>query len=300
MLPAVALPAVLLSAMALLSSLPSRLSAQSSSAAASADRAVSAPAAQSRTVQKESPSQLTTPSQTTAPPQPTTTQGKRDTQPAWRSQPSASNEKQIDPILAPIAIQRIPETAPSVRASFPESLKELRPPPIDVPALEPSKTYRVGVGDVLQINVWREPEVSASSVVVRSDGKISLPLIKEVPVLGLTPSDLERKLTDAFARFIHEPDVTVIVIEILSEKVYVVGGVANPGSVRLASPMTVLQVLAEAGGLTEFAKRNKIHVLRTEGDQRLRLPFRYQDVMDGRAQEQNVPVRPGDTIVVPQ
>jgi polysaccharide export outer membrane protein len=121
--------------------------------------------------------------------------------------------------------------------------------------------YRVGVGDVLQVNVWREPEVSVPEIAVRSDGMISLPLLKEVQVLGLTPADLETLLKKRFSAFINEPDVTIIVKEIRSQKIYVIGGVGTPGSIQLEAPITVLQALAVAGGLSEFAKRNKIHVL---------------------------------------
>jgi polysaccharide export outer membrane protein len=160
--------------------------------------------------------------------------------------------------------------------------------------------YRIGSGDVLRISVWREPEVSVDAVAVRSDGKISLPLIREVYSLGLTPAELEALLTREFARFINSPAVTVIVREINSHKVYLVGGVARPGSIFLRTPMTVLQVLAEAGGLTDFAKKKKIYILRKNGGQESRIQFNYEAVLKGDNPEQNIPVRPGDTIVVPE
>ena len=163
-----------------------------------------------------------------------------------------------------------------------------------------SDGYRVGIGDVLQINVWREPEVSVPAVTVRSDGRISMPLIKELQVLGLTPAELEWLLTEALSRFLHSPNVTVIVQQINSEKVYLVGGVNTPGAIPLGAPMTVLQVLAQAGGVTDFAKKNKIYILRKEGDKQVRLPFNYDAVIKGKNPDQNVQVRQGDTIVVPQ
>jgi polysaccharide export outer membrane protein len=160
--------------------------------------------------------------------------------------------------------------------------------------------YRIGSGDVLRISVWREAEVSVDGVAVRSDGKISLPLIREVYALGLTPIELETVLNREFAKLINNPVVTVIVKEINSQKVYLVGGVIRPGSLMLRTPMTILQVLAEAGGLTDFAKKKKIYIIRKEGGQESRIQFNYEAVLKGDNPEQNIPVRPGDTIVVPE
>jgi polysaccharide export outer membrane protein len=160
--------------------------------------------------------------------------------------------------------------------------------------------YRIGPGDVLQISVWREPEVSVSGVAVRSDGKISLPLVKEISVANLTPAELEQVLAQRFSQFINNPVVTVITSEIHSQKVFLIGGVGRPGSLELRTPMTILQVLAEAGGLTEFAKRRKIYVLRKKDSQQTRVPFDYDAVIKGHQPELNFIVRAGDTIVVPE
>jgi polysaccharide export outer membrane protein len=163
-----------------------------------------------------------------------------------------------------------------------------------------SEGYRIGAGDVLQIVVWKEPDVSVPSTVVRTDGKISLPLIKEVDALGLTPSELEQKLTARISKLIHGADVTVIVKEIHSRKVYLLGGLKNEGPVPLPASMNVLQAINAAGGLTEYAKRKKIYILRNEHGKQLRLPFDYQAVIKGERMEQNILLRPDDTIVVPQ
>jgi len=164
-----------------------------------------------------------------------------------------------------------------------------------------SPTYRIGLGDVLQIIVWREPEASVPSVVVRSDGRISVPLVREVEAAGLAPSELEDALTERLSKFILSPEVVVVVKEINSEKAYVVGGgVRKEGPVRLDSPMTVLQVLAQAGGLTDYAKRTKIQVLRNVKQGQMRLPFNYDEVLRGERPQQNILVMPGDTIIVPQ
>jgi polysaccharide export outer membrane protein len=160
--------------------------------------------------------------------------------------------------------------------------------------------FRIGAGDVLRVSVWREPEVSVDGVAVRSDGKISLPLIREIHALGLMPAELEAVLRREFSRYINGPDVTVIVKEINSQKVYLVGGVMRPGSILLRTPMTILQVLAEAGGLTDYAKRKRIYILRKDGDRESRIQFNYEAVLKGDSPEQNIPVLPGDTIVVPE
>jgi polysaccharide export outer membrane protein len=134
-----------------------------------------------------------------------------------------------------------PSTTPPAAAAVPEnSVTE----PVGV------SEYRIGSGDVLQVSVWREPEASIQSVVVRPDGKVTVPLIKEIYVLGSTPTELQKVLSAKLAQYIHGADVTVVVREIHSKKVYLVGAVAKTGTIPLLSAMTVLQVLAEAGGLT--------------------------------------------------
>jgi len=162
-----------------------------------------------------------------------------------------------------------------------------------------SAGYRIGAGDVLEINVWNEKEASLPGVVVRPDGKVSLPLVKDVDVLGLTPAELEGILTTKLTHFIKGADVTVVVREIHSKKVYLIGAVNKVGSVPLLSSMTVLQALAEAGGLTDYAKKKKIYVMRTENGQQHKLPFDYDAVVKGEHIEQNINLLPDDTIVVP-
>ena len=126
-----------------------------------------------------------------------------------------------------------------------------------------------------------------------------MPLVKEVDVLGLTPSELEKILVAKLSSYINHPDVTVVVREIRSKKVYLVGAVNKVGPVPLLSNMTVLQVLAQAGGITEFAKKKKIYVMRSENGKQVKLPFNYDAVVKGDHMEQNIQVLPDDTIVVP-
>jgi polysaccharide biosynthesis/export protein len=163
-----------------------------------------------------------------------------------------------------------------------------------------SDEYQIGEGDVLQISVWGEPAASVPSVVVRPDGKISMPLLKDVRVAGLTPAQAEKLITDGLADMIKTANVTVMVAQINSKKVYLLGGVKKEGPIPYSYRMTVMQALSEAGGLTDFAKRKKIYVMRNENGKESRLPFNYDDVVKGQHMELNVSLLPGDTIVVPQ
>jgi len=159
--------------------------------------------------------------------------------------------------------------------------------------------YRIGAGDVLQIMVWKEPDASVPSVVVRPDGKIAMPLLKEVDVLGLTPSQAEQAISERLARLIHGVDVTVVVTAIHSKRVYMVGAVRKEGPIQLQYHMSILQALSEAGGLTEYAKRKKIYVLRSANGKQYKFPFDYDAVIRGERVEQNILVEPDDTVVVP-
>jgi polysaccharide export outer membrane protein len=159
--------------------------------------------------------------------------------------------------------------------------------------------YRVGTGDVLGISVWKEPEASVPSLVVRPDGKITLPLIEELSVNGKTPLEIQRAIEEKLSPYIKLPSVSVTVIEIRSKKVYVVGQVVHQGSFSLRQPTTVLQILTEAGGLQPFAKEKAIYILRKQAGKPVRLPFNYKDVVRGKKIEQNVQLEPDDTVVVP-
>jgi polysaccharide export outer membrane protein len=157
--------------------------------------------------------------------------------------------------------------------------------------------YLIGPEDVLDISVWKNPELSRK-VPVRPDGKVSLPLVNDIQAAGLTPSQLRQQLTVKFAEYVPTPEVAVIVQEVQSLKVAVVGAVKTPGRFMLKSPATVLECLALAQGLTEFAARDRIVVLRQNGDQTQRIPFNYSKVANSSDQE-NFFVKPGDIIVVP-
>jgi len=160
--------------------------------------------------------------------------------------------------------------------------------------------YRIGEGDVLQISVWGEPAASVPSGVVRPDGMISMPLIKDVRVAGMTPAEAEKIITELLSKQIRAADVTVIVSGINSKKVFFVGGgVKKEGPIAYTYRMTIMQGISEAGGLTDYAKRKKIYVLRNENGRQYKLSFDYDAVLKGEHMELNIPLLPGDTIVVP-
>jgi polysaccharide export outer membrane protein len=157
----------------------------------------------------------------------------------------------------------------------------------------------IGANDVLAINVWKEPEISRS-VPVRSDGKISLPLVGELQAAGQTPRQLEQELTKRLQSYISEPEVTIIVTDSKSQKVNILGMIARPGTYLLTSATTVLDAIAMAGGFKDFAKQKSIYVLRQAPDGTpKRIHFNYKDVIKGKNPEQNIRLQTGDTVVVP-
>jgi polysaccharide export outer membrane protein len=158
--------------------------------------------------------------------------------------------------------------------------------------------YIVGDSDIIRVNVWKEPEVS-QTVVVRTDGNISLPLINEVKVSGMTPLQIQDMVAEKLKSFLNSPQVTVTVIEIRSKRAFITGEVARPGTYSLNAQTTVLQLIAQAGGFTPFARKDSIVVLRTEEGRQSRLKFKYKEVVQGKKTEQNIALHPGDTVVVP-
>ena len=159
-------------------------------------------------------------------------------------------------------------------------------------------TYVIGPDDVLAVLFWRDKDTS-TDVVVRPDGKITLPLMNDIQAAGLTPDQLRGSIQKTSEKYFQDPNVSVVVKQVNSRKVYVTGAVGKPGPYALTSRTTVLQMIAQAGGLGDFAKKDKIAVLRTENGQTQRYPFNYKDVIQGKKLEQNIELRPGDTIIVP-
>jgi polysaccharide biosynthesis/export protein len=181
-------------------------------------------------------------------------------------------------------------------------------PPVAAPASSPDanangkphdNAYVIGNDDVLAVSVWKEPDISRS-VPVRSDGNISLPLVGEVQAAGHTPHQLEADIAGKLKNYISEPEVTVIVLEIRSQKFNVLGMVSRPGTYPLTNSMTVLDAIALAGGFRDFAKQKSIYILREKSDgTQAHLDFNYKDVIKGKNPAQNVKLQPRDTIVIP-
>jgi polysaccharide biosynthesis/export protein len=167
------------------------------------------------------------------------------------------------------------------------------------PAAEIPPDYVIGLEDVLAVNVWKEPELSVKEVMVRPDGKVSLPLIGEIQASGLTPKQLQERIVDRMKEFVAAPTVAVVVVKIASRSVSIVGQVAKPGVYYLGSPTTVLELLARAGGLSEYAKSKNISIIRKEGDRTVSYRFNYKDVSKGKNLQQNIALKNGDQIVVP-
>ena len=158
--------------------------------------------------------------------------------------------------------------------------------------------YVIGPQDVLDISVWKEPEVSRV-VPVRPDGNISLPLLNDVQAAGLTPAQLAAQITNSLKKYVTSPQVTVIVTTINSQRVYILGEVTRPGAFPMLPRMTVLQALSSAGGFTQFAKTKSIFIRRMESGKEVKYMFNYKDVIGGKKPEQDILLKAGDTIVVP-
>jgi len=183
---------------------------------------------------------------------------------------------------------------PEVAASSPEALPNLSNAPSVVDA-----RYVIGNSDLLQVYVWKEPELT-ESVPVRSDGKISLPLIGEVQATGRTPVQLKEEITAKLSTYLTSPTVTVVVMQVNSQKFNVLGRVAKPGSYSLSASTTVLDAIAVAGGFLDFAKEKNIYILRRDSrGKESRIAFNYKDVIRGSHPEQNITLVPNDTVIVP-
>jgi len=170
------------------------------------------------------------------------------------------------------------------------------PPDLDGPgAREP---YVIGVTDTLVINVWKNPELGGQ-VVVRSDGKISVPLLDDVQAEGLTPEELKEVITEALSEYVTNPDVTVLVTGMNSNSVSIMGGVNRSGELPLQRQTRVLQAIARSGGFTTWAKKDKVRILRPTPEGLVEYRFDYGAYLAGKAPGTNLVLKPGDTIVVP-
>jgi polysaccharide export outer membrane protein len=170
-------------------------------------------------------------------------------------------------------------------------------PDLSKEANNESSQFALGVGDVIRVSVWKNTDLS-QTVILGPDGFVTLPLMGEIHVAGMTANQLGRLIESKLKSYVVNPQVTVSMVEIHSRQVFVLGQVTKPGSFPLIAPITVLQLIAEAGGLNIYANRKGIFILRIENDTTKKIPFNYSEVMKGNA-KQNLTLQPGDTVVVP-
>jgi polysaccharide export outer membrane protein len=166
-----------------------------------------------------------------------------------------------------------------------------------VPEAASDSDYLIGADDTLRISVWKEPDLS-EILPVRPDGKISMPLLNDIPAAGLTPLQLKDSITEKLKKFIADPRVTVVVQAMNSRRIFVSGEVVHTGPMALLPHMTMLQALSQAG-FTQFANLKSVYLLRTENGKQEKIAFNYKEVVKGNHPEQNIVLKPGDTVVVP-
>jgi polysaccharide export outer membrane protein len=162
----------------------------------------------------------------------------------------------------------------------------------------PESSYQIGPNDILNIFVWKEADLTRD-VTVMPDGKITYPLIGEITAQGQTASELKKTITEKLQNFVTAPEVTVIIRESRSQMIYTIGKLARPGQFPLTPNMTVMQALSAAGGLAEWADTKNIMIIRREGGKEIQLRFNYKEFTSGERLEQNIVLKPGDTLVVP-
>src|ERR1700683_2708429 len=180
----------------------------------------------------------------------------------------------------------------SAPAAKPDKPQVVQPPAPEIPS-----DYVIGADDLLRITVWKEPDMNVS-LPVRPDGKISLPLLDDVQAAGMTPMQLAASIKEKLKKYISDPRVTVVVTEMISQRIYVLGEVTHSGVMPLLPHMTMLQALSSAG-FTQFSNLKAIYLLRTQDGQQTKIPFNYKNAIKARGDQPNIVLRPGDTIVVP-
>lgn len=188
------------------------------------------------------------------------------------------------------------QTSSPPRGQAPPATVSKTPPKPPDPT--PPADYVIGPDDVLAVVFWREKDLSAE-VVVRPDGMITLPLVNDLKAAGLTTDQLRAAVVEAAGRFVEDPSATIVVKQINSRRIFITGQVGRPGPYALSTSMNVLQALSIAGGVGDFAKKDRILVIRKEGAQTKTYKFNYKEVIKGKKLEQNIELRPGDTIIVP-
>lgn len=191
------------------------------------------------------------------------------------------------------------QTLPAIAAPAPTAASVRTPaaPTVDTPTAISSDTYVIGPGDLLQLNVWKEPNFSVPSIPVRPDGQISLSLMGDIAVAGSTPMALSKDIAERLKKYVNDPLVTVTVIGVAPKEIYFLGEIGKTGALTLAPGMTPLQAIAAAGGLSPFAKK-KLYILRKGPSGQQKISFDYKKALK-TGDQQGVVLQPGDTIVVP-
>jgi polysaccharide export outer membrane protein len=207
---------------------------------------------------------------------------------------SAAAQNPTDPEGPPPAgkskLEREPQEPVKPEAAKPPAAESAK-----LPTAVDNKTFSLGPEDVVYVRIWREPDLSGQFM-IRPDGIINMPLIKEVQASGLTPEQLRDRIATMYSKYVNNPDVTVAVMSVRSKRYYVSGdGISRPGAFPLAVPTTVFDALTLAGGFREFANKKKILIIR--GDKRIK--FNYQDIVKGKNLDQNIFLENGDKIIVP-
>jgi polysaccharide export outer membrane protein len=191
--------------------------------------------------------------------------------------------------------------APTQTPPVPSRPAAAPPPAVQAAAaagVVPPADYVIGPEDVLSIVFWREKDLS-NDVIVRPDGRISIPLLNDVVAAGMTPDELNKKLIEQARRYLEDPSVTVVVKAINSRKVFVTGNVAKPGAYALLAPTTVLQLISMTGGLLEYADAKNILIMRTENGKPRNYRFNYKEVLKQKNLNQNIELKPNDTVIIP-
>jgi polysaccharide biosynthesis/export protein len=184
-------------------------------------------------------------------------------------------------------------------AQAPQGAAAAAPTRAAAAAVSVAPDYVIGADDVLSIMFWRDKDLSAPEVIVRPDGKVTLPLLNDVQAAGRTPEELGNAIRDAARKFVEDPNPTVIVKEIKSRRVFITGRIEKPGPYPLNGKTTILQLIAMAGGLREFVDGKDISLMRSEQGKQSVYGFNYQDVVKKRYLHQNIELKPGDVVVVP-
>jgi polysaccharide export outer membrane protein len=217
---------------------------------------------------------------------------------AWANQASG-NPPPKAPSPAPQAPTTTAAPARPQSPAVPPATAATAPATAAIPSgVTPPADYVIGPDDVLSIVFWRDKDLS-NDVVVRPDGRISLPLLNDVVASGLTPEQLGVKLKEQATRFVEDPNVTVVVKAINSRRVFINGNVAKQGAFALTGPMTVLQLLSITGGLLEYADAKNIIIMRTVNGKPVNFKFNYKEVVEQKNLQQNIDLKPGDTVIVP-